>query len=249
MEKLNELTIMDVRELVKGKKVTVSSTDNSVITVHMKDAVMIADPDIGTDGQITLLEPDTGCKIELDSDNMINSIHGNENTIVIRFCNGMGGLDIEITGKVSCLIHPVDKEFDCKEPVHEDFVPREEFINRTGIFVTPEHFEYIYNMEFKKANVSANDFVNNYEDKYANCVQEVPLNGIFKYEVMDEDLSCMGLYEGNHYPNIWEIINSLAISYNIENRSKWEFTEKYRSALEDNLKILDEIKTELTSKK
>ena len=233
MEKLNELTIMDLRELVKG----------------MKDAVMIADPDIGTDGQITLLEPDTGCKIELDSDNMINSIHGNENTIVIRFCNGMGGLDIEITGKVSCLIHPVDKEFDCKEPVHEDFVPREEFINRTGIFVTPEHFEYIYNMEFKKANVSANDFVNNYEDKYANCVQEVPLNGIFKYEVMDEDLSCMGLYEGNHYPNIWEIINSLAISYNIENRSKWEFTEKYRSALEDNLKILDEIKTELTSKK
>lgn len=249
MEKLNELTIKDVRELVKGKKVTVSSTDNSVITVHMKDAVMIADPDIGTDGQITLLEPDTGCKIELDSDNMINSIHGNENTIVIRFNHCMGGLDIEITGKVSCLIHPVDKEFDCKEPVHEDFVPREEFINRTGIFVTPEHFEYIYNMEFKKANVSANDFVNNYEDKYANCVQEVPLNGIFKYEVMDEDLSCMGLYEGNHYPNIWEIINSLAISYNIENRSKWEFTEKYRSALEDNLKILDEIKTELTSKK
>lgn len=248
MERLNELTITDVRELVNGRNVTVSSTDDSAIVVHMKEAIMIADPDIGTDGKITLLEIDTGCKIELDCDKMINSIHGNENTIVIRFCNGMGGLDIEITGKVSCLIHPVDKEFDCKEPVHEDFVPREEFINRTGIFVTPEHFEYIYNMEFKKANVSANDFVNNYEDKYANCVQEVPLNGIFKYEVMDEDLSCMYLYEEDYDPNLWEIINSLAVSYNLEYQSKWEFVEKYRAALEDNLKTLNEIKAELSNK-
>lgn len=249
MERLNELTITDVRELVNGRNVTVSSTDDSAIVVHMKEAIMIADPDISTDGKIILLEIDTGCKIELDCDKMINSIHGNENTIVIRFCNGMGGLDIEITGKASCLIHPVDKEFDCKEPVHEDFVPREEFINRTGIFVTPEHFEYIYDMEFKKANVSANDFVNNYEDKYANCIQELPLNGIFKYEVMDEDLSCMGLYNDTCDPNIWEIVNSLAVSRNIENQSKYEFIEKYKSALEDNLKILDEIKTELTGKK
>lgn len=249
MEKLNELTITDVKRLVNGRNVTVSSTDDSAIVVHMKEAVVIADPDAGTDGEITFLEPDTGNRLVLDSNKIINSIHGNENTIVIRFCNCMGGLDIEITGKASCLIHPVDKEFDCKEPVHEDFVPREEFINRTGIFVTPEHFEYIYDMEFKKANVSANDFVNNYEDKYANCIQEVPLNGIFKYEVMDEDLSCMGLYNDTYNPSIWEIINSLAISYNIENQSKWEFVEKYKSALEDILKILDEIKTELTSKK
>ena len=248
MEKLNELTIKDVRELVKGKKVTVSSTDNSVITVHMKDAVMIADPDIGTDGQITLLEPDTGCKIELDSDNMINSIHGNENTIVIRFNHCMGGLDIEITGEKSCLIHPIDKEFDCKEPVHEDFVSRVEFINRTGIFVTPEYFEYIYDMEFKKANVSVDEFVDDYENKYENCIQEVPLNGVFKYEIMDEDLSCMYLYEEDYDPNLWEIINSLAVSYNLEYQSKWEFVEKYRAALEDNLKTLNEIKAELSNK-
>lgn len=95
---LNELTISDVKELVKGKKVTVSSTEDSALTVHMKEAVVTADPDTGTDGKITLLEPDTGCKIELDSDNLIKSIHGNEDTIVIRFCNDMGRLDIEITG-------------------------------------------------------------------------------------------------------------------------------------------------------
>lgn len=95
---LNELTISDVKELVKGKKVTVSSTEDSALTVHMKEAVVTADPDTGIDGKITLLEPDTGCKIELDSDNLIKSIHGNEDTIVIRFCNDMGRLDIEITG-------------------------------------------------------------------------------------------------------------------------------------------------------
>lgn len=248
MERLNELTIADVKELVKGKKVTVSSTGDSAITIHMKEAIVIVDPDAGTDGEITFLEPDTGNRLALDSDKIINSIHGNENTIVIRFCNGMGGLDIAITGEKPCLIHPIDKEFDCKEPVHEDFVSREEFINRTGIFVTPEHFEYIYDMKFKESNVSADEFVDDYEEKYSTCIQEVPLKGTFKYEIMDENLSCMGLYEEEHEPDIWEIVNSLAICCNIEYQSKWEFIEKYRAALEDNLRILDEIKAELSNK-
>ena len=92
MNKLHELTIMDVKELVEGKTVTVSSTDGSAISVHMKDAVLIADPEAGTDGKITIVEPDTGCKVELDSENLIKSIHGNENVIIIRFSNSMGGL-------------------------------------------------------------------------------------------------------------------------------------------------------------
>lgn len=246
---LNELTITDVKNLVKGKKVTVSSTEDSAITVHMKEAVVIADPDIGTDGKITLLEPDTGCKFELNSDNMIESIHGNEDAIVIKFCNGMGGLDIEITEDMPYLIHSIDETSDYKETVHEDFVSRVEFINRTGIFITPEHFEYLYDMKFKKANVPADEFINNYEEKYADCIEVIPLNGTFKYELMDEDLSCIGLYESDHDPNIWEIINSLAISYNIEKQSKWEFVEKYKVALENNLKTLNEFKAELTDKK
>lgn len=248
MERLDELTITDLKELVKGKKATISSTDDSAITVDMKEAVVVVDPDAGTDGEITFLEPDTGNRLVLDSDKIINSIHGNENTIIIRFCNCMGGLDVEITGEKSCLIHPIDKEFDCKETLHEDFVSREEFINRTGIFVTPEHFEYIYDIKFKEANVSADEFVNNYESKYADCIEEISLDGTFKYEIMDENLSCMCLYEDVHNPNIWEIVNSLAISYNMEYQSKWEFAEKYKAALEDNLKILNEIKLELSNK-
>ena len=47
------------------------------------------------------------------------------------------GCNIEKT-----LIHPIDKTA-YKETIHENLVSREEFINQTGIFVSPEYFEYI----------------------------------------------------------------------------------------------------------
>ena len=40
----------------------------------------------------------------------------------------------------------------------EDFVSREEFIKRTGIFVTPEYFEYIYPPHDALADVRATLF-------------------------------------------------------------------------------------------
>lgn len=241
MEKLNELTISDLKELTEGKTVTVSSTNGSAISVHMETAVLIAEPDSGNDGKIILLKPETGYKIELDSDQMIENISGNENIIMIRFSNGMGWLDIEITGDRNRLIHPVTNKYARKEPVHDDFVSRYEFINRTGVFVTPEHFEYIYDMEFQKANVSTDEFVDHYEEKYSNCIQEVPLTGVFKYEVMDEDLSCMGLYDDCFEPNVWEILNSLAVSYETERQLRWESIEKYKNALHETYGILNEM--------
>ena len=116
MEKLSELTIMDVKELVKGRTVSVSSRDSSPMGIHMKNAIMAINLDGGTDGQIILLEPKTRHKIVLDSDTLIESIHGNENTIEIRFNNSMGILDVEIMGETPYLIRPVDEEFDYKEP-------------------------------------------------------------------------------------------------------------------------------------
>lgn len=74
------------------------------------------------------------------------------------------GCNIEKT-----LIHPIDKTA-YKETIHENLVSREEFINQTGIFVSPEYFEYIYDMEFKKSGVSAEEFVQNYEEKFSTCV-------------------------------------------------------------------------------
>lgn len=245
MEKLSELTISDVREFAEGKRVTVLNTYDSLISLHMKDAILNADPDAGTDGVITLSEPVTGCRIELDSDKLFESIHGNENVITIRFSNNMGGLDIEITEDT--LIHPIEKEYGWKEPVHDDFVSREEFINSTGVFVTPEHFEYIYDMVFKEANVPSDEFVNDYVAKYSTCIQEVPLSGTFKYEVMDEDLSCMGVYDDVYEPNIWEIANSLAVSYASERQLRWEAVEKCKSALQETADIIT--KLQLVDKK
>lgn len=94
-----------------------------------------------------------------------------------------------MNGLKETLIHPiVDGMY--KEEMLNDFVSREEFINKTGIFVSPDFFNYIYDMEFKESGVSADEFIRDYEEKYSTCIQEVPLKGTFKYEVMDEEISC-----------------------------------------------------------
>ena len=123
------------------------------------------------------------------------------------------------------LIHPV-KDSTYKEKIYEDFVPREKFINRTGIFVTPYYFDYIYDMEFKESGVSADEFVNNYEEKYSTCIQEIPLQGTFKYEIMDEDVSCAGEYDECYEPNIWEIINALARNSRAEFEKRYEVMDR-----------------------
>ena len=98
MEKMSELTISDVKELTEGKKVKVQMV--SAMSIHMADAIVIAQPDSGADGKIVIVIPDTGCKIELDADELIDTIYGNENEITITFFNNMGSLDISIIGNV-----------------------------------------------------------------------------------------------------------------------------------------------------
>lgn len=160
-----------------------------------------------------------------------------------QYCKGM-------TDKEP-LIHPVTNEYAWKEKVYDDFVSREEFINRTGIFVTPEHFDFIYEMKWKEAKesgISMDDFINNFEDESGE-VMEVPLHGTFKYIISDDNLSCIGDYEDVYDPNIWEIINCLARCHEYEYKSKWEMIEKYESVLEDvmknhkeTIKLLQEVK-------
>lgn len=94
MEKMSELTISDVKEFTEGKRVKVQMV--SAMSIQMTEAIMIADPDSGNDGKITILMPDTGCKIELDSEELIDAIYGNENEITIKFFNNMGSMDISI---------------------------------------------------------------------------------------------------------------------------------------------------------
>ena len=138
------------------------------------------------------------------------------------------------------LIHPIINEYAWKEKVYDDFVSREEFINRTGIFVTPQYFSYIYDMEWKEAKESGkslDDFVVNYEDCELNGgIAEIPLHGTFKYVISDDNLSCLGDYEDDYDPNIWELANCLARCHEQEYDSKWEMIEKYKSILEDVMK-------------
>ena len=98
MEKMSELTISDVKGFTEGKKVKVQM--ESTMSLQMTEAIVIADPDSGNDGKITILMPDTGCKIELDSEKLIDTIYGNENEITIKFFNNMGSMDISIIGDV-----------------------------------------------------------------------------------------------------------------------------------------------------
>lgn len=128
------------------------------------------------------------------------------------------------------LIHPIE-ESTYKEKVHEGFVSREEFINRTGIFVSPDYFGYIYDMEFKEVGVSPDEFIRDYEEKYSTCIQEIPLHGTFKYEVMDEDISCAGEYDECHEPNIWEIVNSLARNSKTEFDKRYDVIEQYNGII------------------
>lgn len=143
--------------------------------------------------------------------------------------------------KKRILIHPYDKAFKTDEPVHEDFITRQEFINRTGIFVTPIYFDMVYD-EFKETNISVDEFVNGYEEKYSTCIQHVSLNGIFKYEIQDDEVSCIGIHNSIHEPNIWEIVDSLAMAY----YHKWlqadDLAERYRKIIEDQQKVIEKLK-------
>lgn len=136
------------------------------------------------------------------------------------------------------LIHPITRG-TYKEPVYKDFVSREEFINQTGIFVSPDYFGYIYDIEYKKAGVSVEEFVRDYEEKYSTCIQEVPLQGVFKYEVMDNELNCAGEYDECYEPNIWEIVNTLARSGKAEFEKRHDVVEKYNSVLDKIFNELD----------
>ena len=139
------------------------------------------------------------------------------------------------------LIHPIDTSV-YKEETYNDFVSREEFINRTGIFVSPDYFGYIYDIEFKESGVSADEFIRDYVEKYSTCIQEIPLQGSFRYEVMDEDVNCVGEYDECHDPNIWEIVNSLAMNSKAEFEKRYNLIEKLDKFEESTKGMLSLIK-------
>lgn len=137
------------------------------------------------------------------------------------------------------LIAPYDT-YKSDEPMHKEFISRIDFINRTGIFVSPLYYDTIYDA-FKESGVAVDEFVRDYEAKYSNCIMEAPLTGTFKYEIQDDAVSCMGIYSEFHEPNVWEIINSLATAYFEEWKSKGETTRESIGLLDKMQKANEEL--------
>lgn len=123
-------------------------------------------------------------------------------------------------------IHP--DTLSCKfeeEPHYEGFVSRHEFINTTGIYVTPMHFYNIYR-NFKESDATADEFVENYEEKYADLpVEKINLQGTFKYEMTDVCISGIDRNSEDVYPNIWEIVDALGTAYYAQRKALDEKNE------------------------
>ena len=137
------------------------------------------------------------------------------------------------------LIKPYDKAFKPVEPMYADFISRPEFINRTGIFVSPSYYGIIYDA-YKESDVAVDEFVRDYEEKYSTCIVEVPLSGTLKYEVQDDDVSCIGIHDDFYDPSIWEILNSLSMSQYEEWKTKGEITQKLFALNEKLLGIIQQ---------
>lgn len=145
----------------------------------------------------------------------------------------------KITQINNTLIHPTETT---REPIYKDFISRVDFINQTGIFVTPSYFECIYD-DFKDSGVSVDEFVGNYEEKYSTCVEELELKGTLKYETTDDAVSCLCVYDSNplYEPSIWEVVNNLAVEHDHQWRSKDKVIEEYQKII----KRLQDINEEL----
>ncbi len=95
-------------------------------------------------------------------------------------------------------------------------------------------------MEFLKSDKSCDEFMREYEKSHCGEIVERQLSGTFKYHILDTDISCLGLYEENYDPNIWEMVNCLALSKEYEYTSKMETIQKYKDILTDALKVVNE---------
>ena len=143
--------------------------------------------------------------------------------------------------KQDVLVTPPTGEFAWKENTPKDFVSREEFINRTGIFVTPSQFGFIYDVDFRDSNMTVDEFISKFEEDFSGEIMEVEMKGTFKYMVMDEAVSCLGEFENElHDPNIWDIVNSLARMYEQECEVKWNLINKLEKIIKEVMQTNNE---------
>lgn len=139
MEKMRELTISDVKELTKGKKVKAHLV--SAMLIDKTDAVVTAMPDSGEDGEITILFENEKLTMKLDASKDIESIRGNESGIEIVFPNIMGSIYIYVDNEVSTEEDPVINQEELCQYIKD----RLDRVSK----LTVEDFDLILNMEME----------------------------------------------------------------------------------------------------
>lgn len=129
--------------------------------------------------------------------------------------------------KDTLLINPTVEPAD---PTYPDFVSLIDFINRTGVFVSPCHFDLVHE-RFQESGASVDKFIQDYEAKYADDIVSVPMSGTFKYEFTDDQISCLGEFKDeDHNATVLEALYSVCDL--AEYRRK-----KYQDMLEERRKI------------
>lgn len=124
-----------------------------------------------------------------------------------------------------------------------NFVTREEFMECTGIFITPDYFHNVCNEwqdEASKAGMTMDDFIDNYEENHIGLVEDISLTGTFKYFVMDDSVSSVNNEEIS-VPTIWDIVNSLVCDLSFEHDSKRKISSNILEIIDDMSSTLAEI--------
>lgn len=148
--------------------------------------------------------------------------------------------------KEPLLINPTTEPTD---PIYPEFVSLPDFINRTGVFVSPCHFPLVYK-RFKASGVSVDKFIQDYEEKYADDVVSVPMSGTFKYEFTDDQLSCLGEFrDEDHNATVLEALYS-ALDLAEYRRKKYQDMLEVRKKIEEQTAasisaVLEDLKTAL----
>lgn len=140
--------------------------------------------------------------------------------------------EMTMEGKLIQSEQPGRKEYD-------DFVPRVDFINRTGIYISTSYYPAVYE-KFQKSGQSADEFIHDYERVYTNCVETLPLEGVFKYETADTDISGADQNETEHHRTIWDILNSLDDSLDHKRAYAERMIAKYEQICAELRGVLDE---------
>ena len=124
-----------------------------------------------------------------------------------------------------------------EEKAFADFVSRKEFMDRTGIYTSPDFYEVVYE-RFKESNMPVEEFVDNYAQSCGG-IEEITIGESFKfkYDIADDMISEQIDIIGADC-SIYDVLDAFVSLY----LGKWAECDALYSTLEDiqNLSLMKE---------